>query len=322
MEHVQYYGEDALRAVNGELSFVVVPGWGSNVVSLIDAGTGWDVLRGPDSPEQFLENPALYGMPLLFPPNRIEDGRFSMRGKEYRFPVNEPKHNNHIHGFLHNRPWKVVRVGAEGGCPTLITQFDAADWVDILDYFPHRFVVTMRLTLETRALRTEVTVRNESDEPMPMGLGFHTCFRFPEATSVFSVPVAKQWHLNDRMLPTGVLEETALARRLREGTNLQDYPLDHAFSALIGRPGADGLADGAVLTIPTVGVRVSYRVGAGFAHWVVYNGDGRNGFVCPEPYTWVTNAPRLPLPPEATGWRVLAPGAESTFATAVEISRL
>ena len=44
--------------------------------------------------------PYLYGMPVLFPANRIETGAFEFEGRVYKFPVTEERTNCFIHGDL------------------------------------------------------------------------------------------------------------------------------------------------------------------------------------------------------------------------------
>ena len=62
------------------------------------------ILREPDYTKP-LDNPYLYGMPILFPVNRIEGGRFTFEGREYIFPLNEEKTGCHLHGVLHQTPF-------------------------------------------------------------------------------------------------------------------------------------------------------------------------------------------------------------------------
>ena len=58
---------------------------GANCISLRHSATGARILREPPDPMR-LDNPYLYGMPLLFPVNRISGGRFVLRGGSMSFP--------------------------------------------------------------------------------------------------------------------------------------------------------------------------------------------------------------------------------------------
>ena len=51
---------------------------GANCISLKNTEYNGDILREPDYDN--LDNPYLYGMPILFPPNRISGGKFEFEG--------------------------------------------------------------------------------------------------------------------------------------------------------------------------------------------------------------------------------------------------
>ena len=69
----------------------------------------YEILREPDYSR--LDNPYLYGMPLLFPVNRIEGGSFVFEDRAYEFPINEPKTGCHLHGTLHETPFTLLEQG-------------------------------------------------------------------------------------------------------------------------------------------------------------------------------------------------------------------
>lgn len=80
---------------------VITPSRGANCVSLRNTEYGAVILRElPMGAKP--DNPYLYGMPVLFPVNRISGGRFEFEGREYIFPINEPNTGCHIHGTLHS----------------------------------------------------------------------------------------------------------------------------------------------------------------------------------------------------------------------------
>lgn len=97
---------------------------------------------------------------------------------------------------------------------------------------------------------------------------------------------------------------------------LADTLLDDVYSMAPGAPNE------AVLTDPDAGLAIIYRADEQFGHWVIYNADGKSGFLCPEPYTWVTNAPNVNLPNDLTGFRALAPGQQARTVTEIAIKRV
>ena len=324
-----YCGQQAVRLENGALEAVAVPGWGGNLIALREAERGVQILREPSSAAEYGAKPALFGIPVLFPPNRIADGVFHWGGRTYRWPLTEPERCNHIHGFLHTRPWQLAWAEAAGGEAALEMRFDAREHPDVLAVYPHPFVVSITYILRGDALAQRAVVSNEGGEPMPWGLGYHTTFRFPFRAGDalencrLRVSIDKQWELDERLLPTGRQFEPADRRAWQTGFTPAGRALDDAFS---GAPaeGADG-ADGwgaAVLEDSGCGLAAVYRCAPGYRHWVVYNADSRQGFVCPEPYTWITNAPNLDLPADATGFAVLAPGGRAVLESEIAVRRI
>ena len=111
---------------------------GANCISLRHSATGARILREPPDPMR-LDNPYLYGMPLLFPVNRISGGRFVFAGREYVFPVNEPNTGCHLHGTLHETPFAVTARSGDS-----LTAEYTADAAHPYLSFPHAF--TLRLS--------------------------------------------------------------------------------------------------------------------------------------------------------------------------------
>ena len=67
---------------NGKFRAEIVPEIGGNIISLRHCASGTKLLREPSDLRELAEFPARFGMPVLFPPNRIRDGRFAFEGKD------------------------------------------------------------------------------------------------------------------------------------------------------------------------------------------------------------------------------------------------
>ncbi|MCL6457686.1 MAG: aldose 1-epimerase [Gorillibacterium sp.] len=324
LENIEFLGEAAVCARNAELEMIIVPAWGSTVVSLKHRRTGVEILRSPQSKEQFWMNPALYGTPVLFPPNRIEDGAFTWNGQDYQFDCNEEKLGNHIHGFVMRKKWELTGARYEAGRVVIETLFDSSKDLEVLRQFPHPFTILLTFELEDSILKQTATITNTGKESFPWGLGYHTTFNFPFVPSDplsacrFSLTADKQWELTERFVPTGKLLEIPDALALNgAGITLVDRPLDDAFLSLVG---AGGERNEAVLTDETSGIVVTYEADAHFKHWVIYNNDSTKGYLCPEPYTWITNAPNLDLDTALTGLAVLEPGKETIVHCQIKVA--
>ena len=214
-EHVSWMGTEAVRLTGGKYTAVILPSFGANSISLRHADCPQDCFRQPDSVETLAGNPNVYGIPLLFPPNRIRAGRFTFEGREYRFPINDTARGNHMHGFLSDAPF--LQTGdAE-------FRYDSRT-ESRYDYFPHAFSVTRAFSLDERGLHQSVAFVNQSDTDMPCGVGFHSALNLsfdgdaPEDVAV-QVPVKQEWLFDPVTIIPTLLKRSAspLLASLRSG---------------------------------------------------------------------------------------------------------
>ncbi|NMP22867.1 aldose 1-epimerase [Sulfobacillus harzensis] len=306
----RYLGEDAVTLQFGRYEAVVLPRWGGNVVAFRRPDAGWSFLREPESFERFSEHPGVYGIPILFPPNRYADGTFTLFGRTYQFPINEPARHNFIHGFLNQLPWKVLGRGFTRRAAYVVLTHAVDVGHPFYTYFPHRFQLTLAYTLSAAGLSQWVRVRNRSPEPMPVMLGFHTAFSFPfnPGSAIedcrLSVDIGQRLELDDRALPTGaVLPLDRVEQAFKaEGANPMVESFDNHYT--VAHPGQVNQAS---IRDANIGVSLIYRVDPRFRYWMVWNDGARGRFVCVEPQTNMVNAPNLPNP-EALGVVRLDPG--------------
>ncbi|MDR4956151.1 aldose 1-epimerase [Bacillus sonorensis] len=319
IRNCRFLNEEAVLLENEYLEAILVPIWGSNLISLKWKPAGMHLLKTPETKEEYHANPCLFGIPVLFPPNRIDHGTFTYEGKTYSLPINEKPLQNHLHGFLYDKAWTLAKAEAEGRRGIAQTVLNAGKDPDIQRIFPHSFSIAITYTLEEHDLHIDASVVNHGEEPMPLGLGYHTSFRYPfnhegdKTECVFSLPASKHWDLSDRMLPTGEYSETDgfKAGRTAAGERLDDMlAAEHDQAGNSTAEIRDRLA----------GIRLSYEGDRHFKHWVVYNGKtDHEDLLCLEPYTWMTNAPNLDLPADVTGFRALGPNEELTMRSKITI---
>ncbi|KXZ15140.1 aldose epimerase [Bacillus nakamurai] len=317
IEHTTYLGVPAIKAGNDQAEFIIVPEWGSNVISLQDKKTGMRLLREPKTPEQFHDTPMLFGIPVLFPPNRITDGTFHFHGRTYHFDINEKDKHNHIHGFLYSAHWKVVTMKEEDGHLLAETEIDLSKIPHVYEQFPHDVIVRMSYTLKDNVFSQRALIINKGTEALPWGLGYHTSFIFHEDSSRLFLTADRKWELNDRFVPTGSLLDVPDKEAFQEGMSLKNKQFDDVFLS----SGRNGEKNEAVIFHPSEQLTVTYRADRAFKHWVVYNGDGKQGFVSLEPYTSVTDAFNLNLPSSLTGLQILEPGGEASASCDIIIQR-
>ncbi len=95
-----------------------------------------------------VHKPTRTGIPILFPfPNRIRDGRFTWEGNTYQLPTNDSSGKNAIHGFVCQRPWRVVDQGADAKTAWVTAEFQGSrDAPETLTLWPadYQIAVTYR----------------------------------------------------------------------------------------------------------------------------------------------------------------------------------
>ncbi len=314
---VDYCGLQAVEFSKGDYTALLIPEMGANLIRLADTRRGVEVLHTPteEEIEIFRRRPQVYGLPILFPPNRIADGRFTFEGRLYRLPITNEKEHNFHHGFLKSQPFQVSKaVETDDEVMIECRYYSNAGCDVIFKDFPHEFKCKIIFRLTAEGLEQEVVFTNRSQLRMPLGVGFHTPMRIPfaggnDADYVMRVAVGEQVELDSRNLPTGrklpLTEQFALLRG--KGLQVTDCdPIEAGFTLreieVDGRP-----YRGAVVENLRTGVRTFYEVDDQTTYWTIWNNGGHMPYCCPEPQTWTTNAPNAP-DPVAEGFKAVDPG--------------
>ena len=316
----EWYGMRAVEFSKGDYTALLVPETGANLVRLAHTRLGVEAVRTPSRTQigEFRRRPHLFGLPVLFPPNRIADGRFEFDGREYRFPITKAAENNYHHGILKSQPFivsKAVETDREVLIETRYYSNAASD--AIFRDFPHAFKCKIIYRLTAEGLEQEVMFGNRSDRPMPVGVGFHTPLNIPfaggdAADYRMRAAVGEEFELNDRNLPTGrllPLNGRYAALRAPEGLQMTECdPFEAGFS--VREIDVDGKPyRGAVVENRRTGVRLFYEVDEQTLYWTIWNDGGHVPYCCPEPQSWATDAPHLP-DRERWGFRAIEPGGK------------
>ncbi len=319
LNKISWRGLDAVEMEAGGYTALLVPSMGANLVSLTQAEKNVTILRTPveSDMETFLGRPQLYGLPLLFPPNRIEDGTYTFEGRKYQYPITIPAQNNYHHGIIKSQKFTVCKAVVEKDAVEVEAVFYSnAVNNEIFVDFPHEFECRMSFRLSAQGLEHKVTFINQSSANMPLGVGYHTPIVVPfvngsdKNSYKIMLSVGKRWELSERTLPTGKLLELGSdeAPLRTTGINPLGRALENAYTnepmTVDGKP-----YSGAVLTHEPSGTRVFYEVDKEVKDWTLWNNGGDAGYICPEPQTWAINAPNLQLPAGQTGFQALAPSA-------------
>lgn len=291
----------------------MLPSLGANLISFRDVVNDWRFLREPQVEEvpSFKEKPNTFGIPVLFPPNRYADGRFTVAGETYQFPINEPARNNFIHGFFFRLPWSVQLIAHTHKAAYVVLQQQVGEGHPLYAYFPHRFTMSLAYTLSASGLRQWVRIHNQGVTPMPAMLGFHTAFAVPfdsagrPADYQVQVDLGARLDLNERGLPTGVTVPLTNAERAMQESGASPFyaVLDnHYFAHPVGERHGMQVING------RSGVKLVYTVDRQYRFWMLWNGGAQGSFFCAEPQTNMVNAPNVPWPRDKKGLVVLKRG--------------
>lgn len=271
--------ENIINLKSGNYEAKVNLSRGANLISLTNSKYNADILRTPDYSK--LHNPYTYGMPLLFPINRISKGEFVFQGRLYRFPVNEPATGCHLHGFLHDAEFVTEEVREN----YIKCSCDIAQTED----FPHSIKVIMEYTLSDDGVEQKITICNLSDYDMPSLLGFHTTFNVPfiKDSSVDNVfvkcGVSDYIERGQNYLPTGNIPKADdITEALCKGTfKTASNPISRHYRA-------DDNGEIALLDTKK-NVTLVYETDKKFNFRLIYNGDGSE-FICLEPQNCMVDA--------------------------------
>lgn len=298
----------------GEYSAAVNLSRGANCIRLRNSRYGAVLLREPDYTEE-LDNPFLYGMPILFPVNRVSGARFEFEGREYVFPMNEPNTGCHLHGMLHREPFEC----AERSKSRLVARYRATKEKPY-GLFPHAFDVEIEYELKDGGFYQKTSVTNRSDTNMPILLGFHTTFRaaFTETSRKEDIriraDIGEEYERNMKnYLPTGNKPAfDAVSTAISSG---EFKP----FSAPTSRHYRAGSTGRMVLYDAGRDLSLVYENDAKLPFRLIYNGNA-DEFICMEPQTSLANSPNAPISREEAGFDALAPGEMRIYESRIYIA--
>lgn len=277
--------ENSIILKHEDWSAEILPSFGANVICLKKGNK--NILRSPISIEELEKSPYLFGMPLLFPPNRTENGKFTFEDVEYCFPINEPSKNNHLHGLLYNVPFTVMEHEANS-VKCMYNNNDAS-------IYPFRFMMTITCTLDLSGFMQEVVIENTDKISIPIQIAFHTTFEEP---AFFKVPIGESWETNSNYIPTGkLIELNQQEREYRTGCAPKMREIS-GFYTSIGNTAEIG--------------DFYYHVSNNYTQWILYNGSGREGFLCIEPQSGPVNGLNMPR-----GYTRIETGESVCFSTRI-----
>ena len=282
---------------------------GGNCIRLYNEKYDAEILRVPDY--RNMDNPFLYGMPVLFPVNRISNGEFVFEGRKYTFPINEPETNCHLHGFLHTAEFKVEEQRVD-----YIKCVYESD--ELYSFFPHKFKVEIMYSLSENGLLQETCVHNLSSKNMPVFLGFHTTFNVPFAKSGGAENIRIFAEVGDVIerdistyLPTGRIIADDVSTLMNVG-KFKTYHNKISKHYKAEKSGAIEIRD------ISNNLCVCYENDKKFGWRLFYNGDADN-FICLEPQTCMVNCQNVKGDRKGVGFTYIKPNECETYTSKIYV---
>lgn len=138
---------------------------------------GLSLIDLPGSKNHPLESNPYHPSALLTPwVNRVRNGNYSFKGKNYQLPINEPALGNAIHGLLARKSFTLVKQSSSS--VTLKHEYKGEE----PNYpFPFQFQYTYTLT-DSGALEVTFEAKNTGSGSLPFACGWHPYFSFPDTT--------------------------------------------------------------------------------------------------------------------------------------------
>jgi aldose 1-epimerase len=313
------YSVIVLNDTRSDATAEIIPEVGNNLFRF-ESG-GHPVILPPLSLDMLSNEPFAkfkYGTPILFPPNRVKNGRFSFHGRSYNLPLNEPP-SHHLHGEICSRAWEVLEYGAtqENGA-FVISRFRYESYPDLIAYFPHPLSFTLTYRLYEGRLYLKGTIVNEGEDEAPFAFGLHPYFLVPLDSGeeiVLSIPATEEWPVTNEAFVTGRPAITHLSRSLKEGVQISNYPQLGCSLMTLDDGDEDRICR---IDMKDRGYSIAYQIDRQFPYVVLFRPNWASAFSV-EPYTYVTDAFNLPYEHELTGAKGIKAGEEMEFSTCLWI---
>jgi aldose 1-epimerase len=173
---------------------------------------------------EFSTPPSGDGIVLVPWPNRIEDGVWSLDGKEQQLDITEPDKHNAIHGLLRNTAYRLIEQ-SDGAVTLGATVFPQHGYPFLLE-------TSVRYELVDDGLTVTHRLTNESDLPAPVAIGTHPYFQIgdlPTGDLTLTVHAGSRFPVDARLNPAAEIPVDGTEYDLRGGRKVSELYLDDAF---------------------------------------------------------------------------------------------
>ena len=207
---------------NDKLKFQssIYPNLGASIQQLMSNGI--DIIDGISNNLEGLEvYKNKFNSSFLFPfPNRISNGEYSFKNKEYQLPCNEASLNNSLHGDVFNKSFSITnQVASENHAQITFSYSNNGTMVG----FPFPYQLNITYTFTPNNLKLDFKVTNTGDNEFPFGLGWHPYFKTSNLkSSILNFKGEKQYYLDEKNIPQQEIPLKFETPLLMEDTFLDD----------------------------------------------------------------------------------------------------
>ncbi len=202
-------GKTALHYFSSKLKtgLTLIPSQGANLVELHLPNAKGEVMQVVDgiSTEKEIQYDEKFKSAYLIPfPNRVRDGVYQFRGKQYKLNCNEEALNNAIHGIVYNMPFEVAEEDLTGD---ILKVKLSLDYKGTDAGYPFPFSLLIQYTLDTtEGLTVKVDAKNTGTEALPIGFGWHPYYKMqsPIEKCALKMPASESYNLDNRFIPNGL----------------------------------------------------------------------------------------------------------------------
>ena len=183
-----------------DTGFSIAPGYGGIVLDIKFGGIS--ILDDCKTPIELDLN--RWGKSaLLYPfPNRLKDGIYQWKGKEYQFPINDDGANNALHGLGMTKPMNATKVVTNEESGTFSCQYRDEGKHEYYP-FPFNFGISFKITENT--FEGTFSFENTGESSIPVGYGWHPYFALSEKVGECELilPELDLVGIDVGMIPTG-----------------------------------------------------------------------------------------------------------------------
>ena len=277
----------------------IIPSFGGSISRFaeINADNSFNWLRPtPDDALQFFDPLKMACFPLVPYSNLIRNGCFKLGDRLIQLPLHIPNFSHTSHGDGWLQPWQIA-TATDSSLETYYRHEEPEN--------PYIYTAIQKFTVRENLLGVEVSVRNESDQTLPFGLGLHPYFPYAEE-AVLTTICKEVWEIDTDLLPT---KRIRIPERwdLSSGLRLHGSNLNHNFGRWCRK---------AIIEWPKHERTLTMTASTEIEHLVLYAPEGKD-FFCVEPVTHTVDAFNLAAVGEKNlGYRLLTP--DMTMSAKVE----